>query len=508
MDKSTYKDQENPAPVKRVRILVDIPVSTAPFNSMTWTNSQGEQVELNVLQMEDESLPTPSTSSTQKIKLDSILRAVLFGMMENSGYTGGMSDFWGSDEQKNLTNGWATHVKKSKTDTEKFTPIQIFYKEIKVAMQVVDGLLRVVKMEKVGHEWKFNGWAGRNQKCSLSACISKCSVGKFCDAHAPRQSLLIQDMRATPPILALLNPSATTTPYTDSKIRQKLDECGIKKIRGGKEIEGGTEIHDLNIQLYDYVVKKRTDREETFFQIIGRWSFQDDNNKVQNSVFGGASLLNSKILFRAADLAWVKSFLNENWVTFNKGEELADGSTNPPGVSGEINRSLPYVYLGRNDEAEFYVGVQNQISLKCSGTKSPYHYKLKEETGMDRFEEDEDMPIFQSPIPTLLQHTKSVTKRSKFSPEEEDEFLKMENAANNYETLAHSAIKIGEMVGQTYKGALVKGTHKQMTHIDGAINIDDLKCIYAFLFETNLVISEGSQLEKGQDQKVVMNFVV
>ncbi|OXA57660.1 uncharacterized protein LOC110845480 [Folsomia candida] len=429
-----------------------------------------------------------------------------------------MSDFWGSDEQKNLTNGWATHVKKSKTDTEKFTPIQVFYKEIKVAMQVVDGLLRVVKMEKVGHEWKFNGWAGRQQKCSMSTCTSACHGGNFCDAHSTKEVLLLQDMRATPPILALLAPSATTTPYTEGEIRTKLGDCGIKKMRGGKVVVGGSEVRHQSIQLYDYVVKKRTDKEETFFRIIGRWSYQDDNNKVHDSVFlgvsllvmlkGGATLLNSRILFRFADLVWVKSFLNENCVTFNKGEELADGSTNPPGVSGEINRSLPYVYIGRNDEAEFYAGVETQIVIRSSGVKAIYHDTTVAETGMDHFEEDEDQPIFQSHIPTLLQHVNGSIKRSEFSPEEEDEFLKMENAANNYETLAHSAIKIGEMVGQTYKGALVKGTHKQMTHIDGAINIDDLKSIYAFLFETNLVISEGSQLEKGQDQKVVMNFVV
>ncbi|XP_021946208.1 uncharacterized protein LOC110844339 [Folsomia candida] len=439
-------------------------------------------------------------------------------MMENSGYQGEITTFWGSDEQKQLVNGWTNHVKKSKTDMDKYTPLHVFYNKNKVAMQTVGGLLQVVKMEKVGNDWKFKGWAGRTQKCSITTCITVCRVGKFCETHAPREVLLLQDMRTTPPILALLAPYATATPYTNSEIRQKLDECGIMKKWGGKETIGGSGIQNQSIQLYDYVVKKRKDKEETFFRIIGRWPYQNDNNKVHDSAFlavsllvmikGGASLLNSRILFRAADLPWVRSFLNENWVTFNKGEELAHVSTNPPGVSGEINRSLPYVYLGRNDEAEFYTGVQNQISLLVSGAKSPYHDKMKAETGMNHFEEDEDMPIFQSPIPTLLENIKSVTKRSKFSPKEEEEFLKMEKAANNYETLAHSAIKIGEMVGQTYKGALVKGVHKQMNHFDCAINVVDLKCIYAFLFETNLVISEGSQLEKGQDQKVVINFVV
>lgn len=110
-------------------------------------------------------------------------------------------------------------------------------------------------------------------------------VGKFCESHAPREILLLQDIGATPPILALLNPYPTATPYTDSKIRQKLGNCGIKKTRGGKEVIGGSEIRNQSVLLYEYVVKKRTDEEETFLKIIGRWPYQNDNNKVHDSVY-------------------------------------------------------------------------------------------------------------------------------------------------------------------------------------------------------------------------------
>ncbi|XP_021946571.1 uncharacterized protein LOC110844633 [Folsomia candida] len=230
MDKS---EEENQVPVKRVRILVDIPVSKAPFNLMTY-NSQGEQVELNVIQIEDE---PPSTSTT--VKADSILKAVLQGMIGNSGYKGTMESFWGSDKRKKLTDKWANHVKKSKTDTEKYTPIDVFYNKDKIAMQLVDGLLQVVKMQTVGNEWKFNKWGGRQQKCSVSACTSNCHGGKFYSTHAPRQVLLLQDLRATSPVLALLSPEPTTHPYTESEMRTKLAECGVKKLWGGEEIEGG-----------------------------------------------------------------------------------------------------------------------------------------------------------------------------------------------------------------------------------------------------------------------------
>ncbi|OXA60742.1 hypothetical protein Fcan01_04593, partial [Folsomia candida] len=376
---------------------------------------------------------------------------------------------------------------------------------------------KVVKMKKDGNEWKFSGWSQRSQKCSLSPCISQCQVGKFCESHAPREILLLQDIGATPPILALLNPYPTATPYTDSKIRQKLGNCGIKKTRGGKEVIGGSEIRNQSVLLYEYVVKKRTDEEETFLKIIGRWPYQNDNNKVHDSVYlavslmvmikGGATLLNSRILFFTGDAVWVKSFLNGNGVTFNKGEEVENVSVNPPGVSGEINRSLPYVYLGRNDNGEFYTGVQNQITQSVSGAKSPYHVLMKAETGMDHFEDDEDMTIFQSPIPKLLRNVVSHNQRSKFSTEKEEEFSKMEIAAKKYETLVHVALKIAEIVGQTYKGAFVKGVPKQMTHFNGAIDVVDLKAVYAFMFETSLVISEVSQLEKGLDEKVVINVI-
>ncbi|XP_035710701.1 uncharacterized protein LOC118436522 [Folsomia candida] len=514
MDKSKEDgDQENPVPVKRVRILVDMPVSKAPFNLMT-CNSQGEHVELNVIQIEDE---PPSTSST--VKVDSVLKAVLQGMIDNSGYKGTMESFWESDERKKLSDKWASHVKKSKTDTEKYTPLEVFYDKDKIAMQLVNGLLQVVKMQKVGDEWKFNKWSHRQQKCSVCACIAMCGVGKFCDTHAPREVILLQDMRATPPVLALLIPDPTTHPYTESEIRTKLHECGVKKLRKGKEIEGGSELRNQSIQLYEYVVTKRNSREETFFRIIRSWPFQNDNNKVRASVYlavslmvmikGGATLLNSRILFRGADLTWVKSFLNQNGVLFEKGDQFQESvSSIPPGVSGEINRCLPYVYLGRNDKGQLYIGVQNCIKIRISGAKSPYHGLWKAGTGMDSFIEDEDMVIFQSPIPNLLLNVTSQTKRNKFSPEQETEFFKMEEAANKYETLAHSALKIGEMVAQTYMGALVKGIPKQMNHFEGVINVVDLMSTYSFLFESNLIMSDVSQLEIGGDGKVVINFVV
>ncbi|XP_021960686.1 uncharacterized protein LOC110856511 isoform X2 [Folsomia candida] len=504
-------DQENTIPMKRVRILVDVPVSKAKFNLMT-CNSQGEHVELNVLQIVEE--PSPSTSS-KIVQVDSnhsILKAVLQGMVENSGYEGSIKSFWGSDEQKNLANGWAAHVKKSKNDTDKFTPLEVFYNKEKVAMQLVDGLLQVVKMQKVGTDWKFSGWAHRSQKCSMTSCIVGCLVGKYCQTHAPKEVLLLQDMRATPLVLALLNPTPTRNPYTESEIRKKLAGCGIKKTWGNKEVEGGGEIRHDSIQLYNYVVQKRISKEETFFRILGRWPYQDENNKLAVSLLvmikGGVTLLNSRILFRGADLNWVKSFLNQNGVLFEKGGQVDESaSSTPPGVSKKVNRSLPYVYLGRNDRGQFYVGVQIQINLKGSGNKSIYHDQAKAETGMDSFTEDEDMAIFQSPIPELLEDVKDGTKRSQFSPEEEEEFCKMEVAANKYETLAHSALKIGEMVTQTYKEVPVKGIPKQMNHYEGAINIGDLKSLYAFFFESNLVMSDVSQLEKGVDGKVVINFV-
>ncbi|OXA57462.1 uncharacterized protein LOC110847885 [Folsomia candida] len=514
MDKSGEdSNQENPVPVKRIRILVDMPVSKAPFNLMT-CNSQGEHVELNVLQIEDES---PSTST--KVKAESIIKAMLQGMIDNSGYKGTMESFWESDERKKLSDKWASHVKKSKNDTEKYTPLEVFYNNDKIAMQLVDGLLQVVKMKKVGTEWKFNGWSGRQQKCSISACTTVCQVGKFCSTHAPREVLLIQDMRATPPVLALLNLDPTSHPYTESEIRKKIAGCGAKKLWRGKEMDGGTELRNQNIQLYEYAVRKSASKEETFFRIIGRWPYQDDNNKLRASVYlavslmvmikGGATLLNSKILFVGVDLTWVKSFLNHNGVLFEKGDQVQESANStPPGVSGEINRCLPYVYLGRNDKGQFYTGVQNCIQLRTAGAKSPYHDVVKAETGMDSFTDDEHEVIFQSPIPKLLQNVVSSTKRTKFSQAEEAEFCKMEEAANKYETLAHSALKIGEMVGQTYKGALVKGMPKQLNHIEGAINFVDLMSMYSFLFESYLVMKEVSQLEIGGDGKVVITFVV
>ncbi|OXA60758.1 hypothetical protein Fcan01_06254 [Folsomia candida] len=514
MDKSDENiNQENPVPLKRIRILVDMPVSKAPFNLMT-CNSQGEHVEVNVLQIEDES---PSTSS--KVKVDSILKAVLQGMIDSSGYTGTMESFWKSDERKTLTDDWASHVKKSKTDTEKYTPLEVFYKKDKIAMQLVDGLLQVVKMEKVGNEWKFNKWSGRQQKCSTDTCTALCHVGKFCSSHGPREVILLQDMRATTPVLALLNPEPTANPYTDSKIREKLAECGVMKMWRGNQIEGGAEVRNQSIKLYEYVVTKRASKEETFFRIIRRWPFQGDKNKVRCSAYlavslmvmikGGATLLNSSILFDGADLTWMKSFLNQNGVLFEKGEQLQESANStPPGVSGEVNRSLPYVYFGRNDEGQFYTGIQSEIRPRSSGAKASYHENVKAETGMISFKEDEEEVLFQSPIPKSLEYVNYTTKRIKFNPEEEAEFCKMEEAANKYETLAHSVLKIGEMVGQTYKGALVKGTPKQLNHFNGAINVVDLMSTYSFLFESNLVMNEVSQLEKGGDGKVVINFVV
>lgn len=92
-------------------------------------------------------------------------------------------------------------------------------------------------------------------------------------------------MRATPLVLALLNPTPTRNPYTESEIRKKLAGCGIKKTWGNKEVEGGGEIRHDSIQLYNYVVQKRISKEETFFRILGRWPYQDENNKVRDSAF-------------------------------------------------------------------------------------------------------------------------------------------------------------------------------------------------------------------------------